>query len=71
MLLRGCSRSTARSWLKVTISKHFYRYNYDYREEWMRFTRTLSERGPGLGERTIQALAVLVVVVLLFAAGRT
>jgi putative PEP-CTERM system histidine kinase len=51
---------TARSWLKVTISKHFYRYNYDYREEWMRFTRTLSDRGPNLGERAIQALAVLV-----------
>ncbi len=51
---------TARSWLKVSISKHFFRYNYDYREEWMRFTRTLSERGPGLGDRAIQALAVLV-----------
>ena len=51
---------TARSWLKVSISKHFYRYNYDYREEWMRFTRTLSERGPGLGDRVIQALATLV-----------
>jgi len=51
---------TARSWLKVTISKHFYRYNYDYREEWMRFTRTLAERGPGLGDRAIQALATLV-----------
>jgi putative PEP-CTERM system histidine kinase len=51
---------TARSWLKVTISKHFYRYNYDYREEWMRFTRTLSDRGPNLGERAIQALAALV-----------
>jgi putative PEP-CTERM system histidine kinase len=51
---------TARSWLKVSISKHFYRYNYDYREEWMRFTRTLSERGPNLGERAIQALAALV-----------
>jgi putative PEP-CTERM system histidine kinase len=51
---------TARSWLKVSISKHFYRYNYDYREEWMRFTRTLSERGPNLGERVVQALATLV-----------
>ena len=37
-----------RSWLRVTISKHFFTYNYDYREEWMRFTRTLSERGPNL-----------------------
>jgi hypothetical protein len=51
---------TFRSWLKVFISKHFYSYNYDYREEWMRFTRTLSERGPNLGERAIQALAALV-----------
>jgi putative PEP-CTERM system histidine kinase len=51
---------TFRSWLKVFISKHFYSYNYDYREEWLRFTRTLSEHGPGLGERTIQAVAELV-----------
>ena len=51
---------TARAWLKVSISKNFYSYNYDYREEWMRFTRTLSERGPGLGSRAIQAMAVLV-----------
>ena len=51
---------TFRSWLKVFISKHFYSYNYDYREEWLRFTRTLSEPGPGLGVRTIQAVAELV-----------
>jgi putative PEP-CTERM system histidine kinase len=49
-----------RSWLRVTISKHFFTYNYDYREEWMRFTRTLSERGPNLGDRAIQAMAALV-----------
>jgi putative PEP-CTERM system histidine kinase len=49
-----------RAWLRVFISKHFYRYNYDYREEWLRFTRTLSEDGPGLGERTIHAVAALV-----------
>ncbi|WBS03216.1 PEP-CTERM system histidine kinase PrsK [Pseudoduganella sp. SL102] len=49
-----------RAWLKVFISKHFYRYNYDYRDEWLSFTRTLSHPGPGLGERTIQALAALV-----------
>ncbi len=51
---------TFRSWLKVFISKHFYSYNYDYREEWLRFTRTLSEHGPGLGVRTISAVAELV-----------
>ena len=51
---------TFRAWLKVFISKHFYRYNYDYREEWMRFTRTLSRPGPDLGQRVIEAVAALV-----------
>ncbi len=51
---------TFRAWLKVFISKHFYSYNYDYREEWLGLTRTLSESGPGLAERTIQAVAALV-----------
>jgi putative PEP-CTERM system histidine kinase len=49
-----------RARLKVFISKHFYRYNYDYREEWMRFTRTLSKPGPDVGERAIEAVAALV-----------
>jgi len=51
---------TVRSRLKVFISKNFYNYNYDYREEWLRLTRTLSTKGPGLGERAIQAIADLV-----------
>jgi len=51
---------TIRSWLKVFISKHFYSYNYDYREEWLRFTRTLSEEKGELKERVIQSLAQLV-----------
>jgi len=49
-----------RAWLKIFISKHFYNYNYDYREEWLRFTRTLSEPGPGLEQRAVRALANLV-----------
>jgi putative PEP-CTERM system histidine kinase len=49
-----------RSWLKVFISKNFYNYGYDYREEWLRFTRTLSVKGPQLGERAVQAIAELV-----------
>ncbi|WP_426116163.1 XrtA/PEP-CTERM system histidine kinase PrsK [Massilia sp. PWRC2] len=49
-----------RAWLRVFISKHFYSYNYDYREEWLRFTATLSKPGPGLGERAIKAVATLV-----------
>jgi len=44
----------------VSISKHFYNYGYDYREEWLRFTRTLSVDGPALGERAIRAIAELV-----------
>ena len=61
MLLMGTLFSgTFRSRLKVFISKHFYNYNYDYREEWLRFTRTLSERGPGLEQRAIRAIADLV-----------
>jgi len=51
---------TFRSWLKVFISKHFYSYGYDYREEWLKFTRMLSVEGPQLGERAIEAIAQLV-----------
>ncbi|MDN4056974.1 PEP-CTERM system histidine kinase PrsK [Massilia sp. YIM B02769] len=61
LLLAGILFSgTFRAWLKVFISKHFYSYGYDYREEWMRFTRTLSGGGENLGERAIQAVAALV-----------
>jgi putative PEP-CTERM system histidine kinase len=49
-----------RSRLKVFISKHFYSYNYDYREEWLQFTRALSEHGPGLANRAIETVAGLV-----------
>jgi putative PEP-CTERM system histidine kinase len=51
---------TFRAWLKVFISKHFYSYNYDYREEWLRFTSTLSQPGPDLGDRAVKAIGVLV-----------
>ena len=51
---------TFRAWLRVFISKHFYSYNYDYREEWLRFTGTLSRDGPGLGDQVIEAVAALV-----------
>jgi len=51
---------TTRSWLRVFISKHFFSYSYDYREEWLRFTRTLSAEGTELRVRIIQSLAQLV-----------
>ena len=51
-----------RSRLKVFISKHFFSYRYDYRQEWLRFTQTLSLEGAAqnVHERTIKALADLV-----------
>ena len=51
---------TIRSWLRVFISKHFFSYNYDYREEWLRFTRILSEGESEPGVRVVEALAQLV-----------
>ena len=53
---------TLRARLKVFLSKNFFSYRYDYRDEWLRFTRTLSEGEPGiqLRERSIQAIAELV-----------
>lgn len=49
----------AQAKLKVFLNKHFFNYKYDYREEWLRFIRTLSEGEPGapLRERAIAALA--------------
>jgi putative PEP-CTERM system histidine kinase len=51
-----------RSKLKVFVSKHFFSYRYDYREEWLRFTRTLSADSSrqGVQQRSINALADLV-----------
>jgi putative PEP-CTERM system histidine kinase len=51
-----------RAKLKVFISKHFFSYRYDYREEWLRFTRTLSTEvaAQSIQERTVMALADLV-----------
>ncbi len=60
LLLVILSSGTTRSWLKVFISKNFYSYNYDYREEWLRFTRTLSEESLDLRTRVIKSLAQLI-----------
>src|SRR3954470_23835243 len=56
------SSGTLRAKLKVFISKNFFSYRYDYRQEWLRFTALLSASGAGLttAQRSIQALANLV-----------
>jgi putative PEP-CTERM system histidine kinase len=48
-----------RARLRVWLGKHFFRYRYDYREEWLRFTQTLSSAsGPQeVGLRVIRGLA--------------
>ena len=48
-----------RASLRVFLGKHFFRYRYDYREEWLNFTRTLSHRNSPqeMGEQVIRGLA--------------
>lgn len=49
-----------RGWLRVTLVKHLFRHRYDYRQEWLRFTRTIgraNEAGRPLEERVVQAVA--------------
>jgi len=47
---------------KVFLSKHFFNYRYDYRDEWLKLSRTLTgvddQMGPS--ERVIRALADIV-----------
>jgi putative PEP-CTERM system histidine kinase len=58
----GATSGRFRSKLKVFVSKHFFSYRYDYREEWLRLTRALSTESAAqsLQERTVMALANLV-----------
>ncbi|MDE8651030.1 XrtA/PEP-CTERM system histidine kinase PrsK [Novosphingobium album (ex Liu et al. 2023)] len=49
-----------RGWFKVALAKHLFQHRYDYREEWLRFTRTIGNSGSAampLGERVVQAVA--------------
>lgn len=53
---------TFRARLQVWLSKHFFPYKYDYRDEWLQFINTLSRTEPGqsLRERGIMALAEII-----------
>ena len=49
-----------RGWLRVTLAKHLFQHRYDYRSEWLRFTRTIGENTgdpASLEERVIRAVA--------------
>ncbi|MCY7305051.1 MAG: PEP-CTERM system histidine kinase PrsK [Rhodoferax sp.] len=51
--------ATVRARLRVFLGKHFFRYRYDYREEWLRFTQTLAAKNSpqAMGEQVIRGLA--------------
>jgi putative PEP-CTERM system histidine kinase len=53
---------TFRSKLRVFVTKNFFSYRYDYREEWLRFTTLLAgaDAQTSIQERTVRALADLV-----------
>ncbi|QPQ54794.1 PEP-CTERM system histidine kinase PrsK [Allosphingosinicella flava] len=49
-----------RAWMRVTTAKHFFPHRYDYRAEWLRFTRTIGTSGPDalpIDVRVVKALA--------------
>jgi putative PEP-CTERM system histidine kinase len=48
-----------RSKIKVFVNKHFFSYKYDWRDEWLRVVRTLSDTRDGkeIRIRVIQAIA--------------
>ena len=49
-----------RASLRVILVKHLFQHRYDYRAEWLRFTRTMGKGDEGaspLEERAIQAIA--------------
>ena len=51
-----------RASMRVFINKHFFHYKYDYRDEWLRFIRTLSSGQPDdrLRERAIHSIAEII-----------
>lgn len=51
LVLSGSMRAR----LRVLVNKHFFSYRYDYREEWLRFTKALAS---GDGEADTEVLVV-------------
>ncbi|MBI5330825.1 MAG: PEP-CTERM system histidine kinase PrsK [Betaproteobacteria bacterium] len=52
----------ARARLRLFMAKHFFRYRYDYRVEWLRFTSLLAEGEPGVPvyDKVLESIARLV-----------
>lgn len=62
LLVTVLASGAMRARLRVWLSKHFLRYRYDYRQEWLRFTAALTEQAHDgdAGRAAIRALADLV-----------
>lgn len=62
MLLMLMFSGQMRARLRIFLSKHFFNYRYDYREEWLRFIATLSETAldAELRPRVVSAIAQIV-----------
>ena len=62
ILLVIFSSASFRAKVKVWISKHFFSYKYDYREEWLRFIRTVAsvDTGVGLHDRILRSIADII-----------
>lgn len=58
-LLLFVSSGKVRATARVILTKHLFKYKYDYRDEWLHFIKTISTTGQHyqLRERVIQALA--------------
>lgn len=50
---------TLRAKIKVALSKHFFSYRYDYREEWLRFTEGLAALGTEVPKGIIRTMGRL------------
>lgn len=58
VVFSGSMRARVRVW----VSKHFFRYRYDYRQEWLKFTQALAAESQSqeVGQRVINGLADMV-----------
>jgi putative PEP-CTERM system histidine kinase len=59
LLVLSFSSGTVRGYLKNFVGRNFFKYKYDYRDEWLRFIRTISEaeQNVQLPERVIEAVS--------------
>ncbi len=59
LLLSVLFSGRLRALLRVQLSKHFFSYRYDYREEWLKFTQALATLSDDVAEGLIRTMAPL------------